>query len=312
LEYSIAADCTNLVLECTNSNAKWSIDYSTGYASTSSVYAVGNIDASMTCNISGTGTLTFRVKAYSSDTVEKLFHFYDIRNGILAADEVKCGYTKMTADGNWIMCTHYKDDDARVPYMWYYYSSNPNDSVHIDQVRWYPDRQVTVDSDNSWITSEQEINNITESVLARWDYILPEDVAMVRIDATREDKTETLNSSVTNALALLSLGYAPEYSVNGTEATLTFANAPSLNISAFDASLLPETGLTVSVTNTAWGLPDWSNGVEYVLGVWGAPSLTSAWSRVDSSCDLSRYLTEGVAVFDFDVGTNRFFKVKAE
>jgi hypothetical protein len=155
---------------------------------------------------------------------------------------------------------------------------------------------------------------IAELVLAHWDDILPSDVQLAHVNARGDitNDTEYLNSSVTNALTLLNLGYAPECSVNGTEATLTFTNAPSLNIAAFDASLLPKTGLEVSVTNTAWGLPDWSNGVEYVLGVWGAPSLTSTWSKVDSSCDLSRYLTEGVAVFDFDVGTNRFFKVRAE
>jgi hypothetical protein len=118
---------------------------------------------------------------------------------------------------------------------------------------------------------------------------------------------------VTNALSILNLGYKPEYTINGSSvANLTFTNAPVLAVNAFEVEDPAAASLGASVTNTSWGLPDYSNGVDKALAVWGAPTLTSDWSRVEAECDLSRYVSEGIALFDFDVGTNRFFKVKAE
>jgi uncharacterized repeat protein (TIGR02543 family) len=316
-EYSIAADCTNLVLECRNPGAMWSIDYGSGYASTSSVYAVGKAAAELSVAIEGAGTLSFRLKCKSSDTIDKVFKFIDGRiNDDIKDDDVVNVYKSEKANGEWLHCMFNKREVENITYKWAYFNGKSEDDyIYIDQVHWYPDKQVIVDKDandnNNWKISNPEINNIKESVLLNWDDIFLEDANEVSAVRIKVGKSDT-DSSVTNGLALLNLGYAPKYSVNGKEATLTFTNAPSLNIAAFAASLLPTTGLEVSVTNTAWGLPDWSDGVEYMLGVWGASSLTSTWSKVDSSCDLSRYLTEGVAVFDFDVGTNRFFKVRAE
>ena len=94
--------------------------------------------------------------------------------------------------------------------------------------------------------------------------------------------------------------------------TKYYDSSPVLSVNAFDVGNSGGASLGVSVTNTSWGLPDSSEGVAHSLGVWGSPTLTSDWTRVDAECDFSRYVSEGVALFDFDVGTNRFFKVKAE
>ena len=180
-------------------------------------------------------------------------------------------------------------------------------------MRWYPDRLVSVDtngpSGTSWIKSGKEINGITESVLSNWDEILPSGITKVQIDAT---KAGCPDSSVTNAVSLLNLGYKPEYTVDGLTAKLTFTTAPALAVNAFEVEDSTVASLGASVTNTSWGLPDYSNGVDKALAVWGAPTLTSSWSRVEAECDLSRYVSEGIALFNFDAGTNRFFKVKAD
>ena len=70
-DYSIAADCTNLILECTNVVKRWGIDNEDGFASTSSVYAVGSDQREMTTTLSGMGTLVFRAKCHmdSSGTI---------------------------------------------------------------------------------------------------------------------------------------------------------------------------------------------------------------------------------------------------
>jgi hypothetical protein len=314
-EYSIAADCTNLVLDCTNSNARWSIDYSSGYASTSSVYAVGKNTARMYVMIEGVGTLTFMIKASSFDDNKKinsLITFIEFRsNGTIGGDVVVD--TNEVANGEWILCTMNKTSPEKNVYQWYYEGNSDGDRVYVDQVRWYPNRLVSVDtSGESWVESGHEVNGIAESLLTRWDDIFPDGITEVQIDATKPTGAETLNSPVTNALSILNLGYSPEYTVNGSTAKLTFTDAPVLSVNAFDVGSSGDASLGVSVTNTSWELPDSSEGVVHSLGVWGAPTLTSDWTRVDAECDLSRYVSEGVALFDFDVGTNRFFKVKAE
>ena len=48
------------------------------------------------------------------------------------------------------------------------------------------------------------------------------------------------------------------------------------------------------------------------FGVWGSSSQASGWSRIECDADLSRYQADGVVMFDFDIGANKFFKVKAE
>ena len=152
-------------------------------------------------------------------------------------------------------------------------------------------------------------------VLTHWNDILKgssDEVSIVKVDMTMSMENTNYNASVTNALPLLNLGFAPSYAIAGDVATLSFTNAPEIAISGIDTWALPDIEMSVCVTNVSLGLPKWSNGVNYVLGVWGAPTLTSQWSKVESSCDLSSYLTDGTAVFGFDAGTNRFFKVKAE
>ena len=170
-------------------------------------------------------------------------------------------------------------------------------------------------SDNvtaNWLNPGLEANEIAESLLTRWNDIFPGNVTQVQIDATKLNATKDPNSSVTNALSILNLGYKPEYTVNGSVANLTFTDAPVLAVNACEVEDSAAASLGASVTNTSWGLPDSSCGVDKALAVWGAPTLTSSWSRVEAECDLSRYVSEGIALFDFDAGTNRFFKVKAE
>jgi len=312
-EYSIAADCTNLVLECAREDRKWSIDADSGFASTSSVVAAGYRICDMTTLIEGTGTLMFRVKILTASADNKEFNFYVGDGYNNTVPEITALYYNKELDGDWILCVFSKTEPSQQKFMWQFVGNTYEDRVYVDQVRWYPNRLVSVDtSGSSWIASGHEVNGITESVLPHWDEILPSGITEAQIDATKSDGTETSNSSVTNALAILNLGYAPEYTVNGATAKLTFVDAPVLSVSAFEVEDSTAASLGASVTNTSWGLPDWSDGIDQTLGVWGAPTLTSDWTRVEAGCDLSRYVSEGVALFDFDVGTNRFFKVKAE
>lgn len=312
-EYSIAADCTNLVLECAREDRKWSIDPDYGFASTSSVVAAGYRICDMTTLIEGTGTLTFRVKILTASDDNKEFNFYvgdGYNNTVSGITEL---YYNKELNGDWILCVFSKTEPAQQKFMWNFVGKSDGDKVYVDQVRWYPDRLVSVNtSGSSWIVSGHEVNGITESLLSHWDEILPSGITEAHIDATKSDGAEALNSSVTNALAILNLGYAPEYTDDGSIATLTFADAPVLAINAFEIVDSAAAFLDASVTNTALALPKWSEGVDRSLGVWGAPTLTSDWSRVEAGCDFSRYVSDGIALFNFDVGTNRFFKVKAE
>jgi len=311
--YSIAADCTNLVLECAREDRKWSIDPDYGFASTSSVVAAGDRICDMTTLIEGTGTLTFRVKILTASDDNKEFNFYvgdGYNNTVSGITEL---YYNKELNGDWILCVFSKTEPAQQKFMWNFVGKSDGDKVYVDQVRWYPDRLVSVNtSGSSWIVSGHEVNGITESVLSHWDEILPSGITEAQIDATKSDGAEALNSSVTNALAILNLGYAPEYTVDGSIATLTFTDAPVLAINAFEIVDSAAAFLGASVTNTALALPKWSEGVDRSLGVWSAPTLTSDWSRVEAGCDFSRYVSDGIALFNFDVGTNRFFKVKAE
>ncbi len=312
-EYSIAADCTNLVLECANEKRKWAIDLDHGFASTSSVMAAGYSVCDMTALIEGTGTLTFRLKILtaSTDNSEFNLHIGDILSA--AIPEIKAVYYYKELNDDWLLCSFRKTDPLLQKFIWNYSGKSDEDRVYVDQVRWYPNRLVSVDtSGESWVESGHEANGIAESLLTRWDDIFPDGITEVHIDATKPTGAESLNSPVTNALSILNFGYKPEYTVNGSTANLTFTDAPVLAINAFEVEDSVAASLGASVTNTSWGLPDYSNGVDKALAVWGAPTLTSDWSRVDAECDLSRYVSEGIALFDFDVGTNRFFKVKAE
>lgn len=316
-EYSIAADCTNLVLECANEKRKWSIDLDHGFASTSSVMAAGYSVCDMTTLIEGTGTLMFRVKILTASDDNMEFNFNSVGDGYTnGISEIMSVYKKKELNGKWIVCALRKTEPSQQKYMWRFVGNTDEDRVYVDQVRWYPDKLVSViRSDNvtaNWLNPGLEANEITESLLARWNDIFPENVTQVQIDATKLNATKDPNSSVTNALSILNLGYKPEYTVNGSMAKLTFTDAPVLAVNAFEVEGSTVASLGASVTNTSWGLPDYSSGVDKALAVWGAPTLTSSWSRVEAECDLSRYVSEGIALFNFDVGTNRFFKVKAD
>jgi uncharacterized repeat protein (TIGR02543 family) len=312
-EYSIAADCTNLVLECAREDRKWSIDADSGFASTSSVMAAGYSVCDMTALIEGAGTLTFRLKILtaSTDNSEFNLHIGDILSA--AIPEIKAVYYYKELNGDWLLCSFRKSDPLLQKFIWNYSGKSDEDRVYVDQVRWYPNRLVSVDtSGESWVESGHEANGIAESLLTRWDDIFPDGITEVQIDATKPTGAESLNSPVTNALSILNLGYSPEYTVNGSTAKLTFTDAPVLAINAFEVEGSTVASLGASVTNTSWGLPDYLSGVDKALAVWGAPTLTSSWSRVEAECDLSRYVSEGIALFNFDAGTNRFFKVKAD
>jgi hypothetical protein len=309
--WSIAADCTNLVLECTNESRKaWLIDYGYGYEGASSVYAVGIGNFKMTTILDGMGTLTFRLKLQTGSEKQDEFYLWDevLTNDITEVGELFNG--KKDQNDDWILCVFNKVVADPREYGWCFRGRTYTDKVYIEQVRWYPDRLVSVNTNGqSELKSGMEVNAIIESVLSNWDEILPSGIKKVQIDATR---TKAENSLVTNAVSILNLGYKPEYTVNGSTAELSFTNAPTLAVKAFEVEDSAAASLGTSVTNISWGLPDYSNGVDKALAVWGAPTLTSEWTRVDAECDLSRYVSEGIALFDFDVGTNRFFKLKAE
>jgi hypothetical protein len=311
-DYSKAVDCTNLVLECINTNkAEWLIDYGYGYQSTSSVYAVGTDSFEISALLDGMGTLTFRLKLQTASENQNEFNFWMEDSTSKISEILDLYYKKKEQNGDWILCVFNKGDADSHRYRWCFWGDIDTDRVYIDQVRWYPDRLVSVNTNGqSELKSGMEVNAIIESVLSNWDEILPSNITEVQIDAMKEVGSQ--NSLVTNAVLILNLGYKPECTTNGVTAKLTFTTAPALAVNAFEVEGSTVASLGVSVTNTSWGLPDYSNGVDKALTVWGAPTLTSGWSRVEAECDLSRYVSEGIALFNFDAGTNRFFKVKAE
>ena len=309
-EYSVAADCTNLVLECTEESPKWEIDYNSGYASGSSVCA-SNSSARMYVTIEGSGTLTFMVRAYSSSIklMEKMIGFYEGSSLSFHLDYSKA-IRGMYANGEWVVCTINKNSDELVKYRWQFLGTN-GDSVHIDRVQWYPGRLVNVDQN-----VDSTIKLLT---FEHWDDIFQGGSTNI-LSATVNysfieisDAITNQNIHVTNAIPMLSLGYAPSYTIDNGVATLIFTNAPSVSIKTFD--ILGSTNATLSacVTNSVLGLPKWSDSVQSSsLCVKGAPTLTSEWSRVGSDMDLTSYLNKGEILFSFDVGTNKFFKVTTE
>ena len=311
-EYSVAADCTNLVLECTGEGGKWEIDYNSGYASGSSLCA-SNSSAGMYVTIEGSGTLTFMVKAHSTSikTIGEMLLFADIN---FSSNEVQEYLKKMSANGEWVACIFNKTSPDAVKYQWYF-SGGDGDSVCIDHVRWSPGRSVSVDcndTDSMNVVSKDYNNILKKLVLDYWGNIFEVDsVTSVKMNTKITDDFSTYH--MTNAIPMLSLGYAPLYTIDNGVATLVFTNAPSVSIKAFDVFGSTSATLSACVTNSVLGLPKWSDSVtSSSLGVLGAPTLTSTWSRVGSDMDLTSYLNKGEILFSFDVGTNKFFKVKAE
>ena len=308
-EYSVAADCTNLVLECTD-REKWEIDYNSGYASGSSVCA-SNSSAKMYVTIEGSGTLTFMVKAYSSPSklMEKMIGFYEGSSLSFHHDYYKA-IRGMYANGEWVVCTINKNSDELVKYRWQFLGTN-GDSVHIDRVQWYPGRLVNVDQN-----VDSTIKLLT---IEHWNDIfqgVSTNISSATVNYSFDEISDTITNSnihVTNAVLMLSLGYAPSYTIDNGVATLVFTNAPSVSIKTFDVLESTNATLSACVTNSVLGLPKWSDSVQSSsLGVLGTPTLTSEWSRVGSDMDLTSYLNKGEILFSFDVGTNKFFKVTTE
>jgi hypothetical protein len=319
-DYSRALDCTNLVIECTD--GEWTIDETPASAyhggSSVCVKAVNLAERDsvyLTTEIDEPGTLTFMAKVGSASGEIDNFDF-----GCWIGEEyitVTPGITGRPANGEWLLFAFYMDS-PRVCQWMFVKKTKPNrddDYVYIDQVHWYPGQKVDFESKSSQSWEEVKANQdvIRAAVLGHWNEILgdsSDDVSTVKIDMTFMEDMD--NASVTNALPSLNLGFAPSYTKDGNVAALSFTNAPEIAVSGIDTRALPDIGMSVCITNAPLGLPKWSNGVERALGVWGAPTLTSGWSKVESTCDLSSYLTDGTAVFSFDAETNRFFKVKSE
>jgi hypothetical protein len=266
----------------------------------------------MTASIKGAGTLTFRLRVYSpaagNRKIKDVFLFQNENGEPMLDDWNHIGESR--PGGEWRICTYTKTASDAMTYTWLHKpKTKEDDYAYIDQVHWYPDEMVEMTSDVSGSISVEKRNEIRESLLFNWHNILGGcqcDVEKMVVDLS--------NLMLGNAIPLLNLGFSPAYTVDESTATaaVTFTNAPEIAISDIDVGELPDVGMTACVTNTSIGLPKWSDGVDQALGVWGAPTPTSAWSKVESACDLSSYLTDGSAVFSFEAGTNRFFKVKAE
>ena len=292
-DYSLAADCTNLILVCTNVLAdqlcNWDIDSAMWSASPSSVYASGadgNRIAIMTTAVEGTGTLTFQAKGIkrTSYATELLSFYCDENAPLIKLDD--------TGD-RWVSCAYCKTDLAPTTLKWWYVGRSDADACWVDRVHWYPGKRVTVQEDHIDSSVEAEI---TEAILQNWDAILGE-------NATSVSNVVAKGPAVTNAVALLNSGYRPEIDTSAVPPTLTFNEVVVLDVSISEFSLanLPTATLKVLISPHS-ALPE--------VGLWGAPTLTSDWSQVITTVnDSSAFLDEGIVSFEFDVSTNRFFKV---
>ena len=319
-DYSVAADCTNLVLECTDESNKWEIDCNSGYASGSSVCA-SNSSARMCVTIEGAGTLTFMVKAYSCSEASVLskIQFGDVTawHKDYPIINLHTNFTSSIngkfANGEWVVCIINKTSTNCIEYIWNF-SGEDGDFVYIDQVRWYPEKSVEVGWTND--RDMDAIQTVRLLTLEHWDGIFQRDSTNISSATVNLNITGTNTDShvfIANPVLMLSLGYAPSYTIDNGTATLVFTNAPSVSIKTFDVLGSTNATLSACVTNSVLGLPKWSDSVtSSSLGVWGTPALTSMWSRVGSDMDLTSYLNKGEVLFNFDVGTNKFFKVNAE
>ena len=170
---------------------------------------------------------------------------------------------------------------------------NENDKCWVDQVHWYPGRSVTVEGDNIDPTNRAEV---TEAILSRWDAIFGDDAASV-------SNVVATGQAVTNAVSLLEGGFLPDVDTSVSPAVLTFTDKNmNVLISEFSATNLPAATLKATIS---------PHDAQPVVSLWGAPTLTSGWSQVESEGDFSRFVAEGIVAFEFNVGTNRFFKIIA-
>ena len=136
---------------------------------------------------------------------------------------------------------------------------------------------------------------VTEAILSRWDAIFGDDAASVTAVVAK-------GRAITNAVALLDAGFLPEIDMSVSPVTLTFTEM-NVSISEFSVTNLPTATLKVAIS---------PHDAQPAVGVWAAPTLTSGWSQVESEGDFSRFAADGIVAFEFDVSTNRFFKIMAK
>ena len=192
-DYSIAADCTNLVLECKETN-KWNIDYESGYSSTSSVHVVGSDKAYMTTTLSGAGTLMFRAKIAQPTVGEFLVDVYAGNDSGSEGTHVKIGDE---AKGIWTTYSYSRTETSATNLTWEY-KGELNNECWIDQVHWYPGHTVDV-QDPSFLDlpeNRNEENEVIESILQNWNVLLGASaVSVSRITAW--------GKSITNAVKVI-------------------------------------------------------------------------------------------------------------
>ena len=221
--YSIAADCSNLVLKCEGAD-KWAIDDSDGYASTSSVYAAGDVAAPMIAAIVGPGTLTFRYKAvYESggpilDHTHFDFYYYDPdKPGSFKWSTADIANKAKSADGQWDLGFYTKTDSGSVLYRWLFAGVGSSDNVHMDQVHWYPRRFVTIYDPYGNYDNGVKLE-CREAMLSHWNDILGDAAGTVTNIVAK-------GSSITNVVELLRLGVGPSSNeVDGVTATVWYDN----------------------------------------------------------------------------------------
>ena len=289
-DYSIAADCTNLILVCSDENNKWEVDYTVGYDSASSVYAAGDRNAFMTTTLNGVGTLTLRVKV-ATPSGSPLF--MGLGGSAQQGGYAWKQYVADTADG-WMLYSVSKNGGEPETFTWTYSGYGDDYEVWVDQVHWYPGRRVTVQGNNIDPTNRAEV---TEAILSHWDAIFGDDAASV-------SNVVATGQAVTNAASLLNGGVMPDVDTSVSPAILTFTEK-SMNvlISEFSVTNLPAATLKATIS---------PHDTQPTVGLWGAPTLTSGWSQVESEGDFSRFVDEGIVAFEFNVSTNRFFKIIAQ
>ena len=245
--------------------------------------------AFMTTEISGTGTLTFRAKCAKSSSAGSAVTF-DVYEEKDSQTEF---YKKIDDTGDeWMICSYFKGNASNRHVIWRFSGWSDDDKSWVDQVHWYPGKSVTVQGNNidSSVSAE-----VMEAILQNWDAILGE-------NSTSISTVVATGPAVTNAVALLNGGYRPEVDTSVVPPTLTFNEVVVLDVSISEFSVTNLPFATLKATISPHGTPP-------DVGVWGAPTLTSGWSQVESEGDFSKFAAEGIVSFEFDVSTNRFFKV---
>ena len=285
-DLSVAVNCTNLLL--VSNNGAWGVDNDVGFESSSSAHISGRAFSRMTTMVEGIGTLTFRVRSIRTHSDVDVFAYV-----LLEEDGHDPGRTYVNnTSGEWIPFAYSKTDLAPRSFEWRYAGWYDDDQYWVDQVHWYPGKRVTVQGDNIDSSVEAEA---TEAILQNWDSILGASASSV-------SNVVAKGPAVTNAVALLNSGYRPEVDTSVVPPTLTFNEAVLLDISISEFSVANLPTATLKAIISPHGTPP-------DVGVWGAPTLTSDWSRVITTDDFSAFAAEGIVSFEFDVSTNRFFKV---